>query len=148
MEGSIKFTEAKLEQAIIELLGEQGFTHVLGETLVRKNNEQVLITDDLRTYLASQYQADDITSSEIDSIIRQLATLPATDLYDSNKTFCHWLANGFLFKREDRNKKDLYIELIDTQHLPATHFDRALRNCNTPEDWIALQQSATQARSG
>ena len=29
MEGSIKFTEAKLEQAIIELLGEQGFTHVL-----------------------------------------------------------------------------------------------------------------------
>ena len=35
MEGSIKFTEAKLEQAIIELLGEQGFTHVLGETLVR-----------------------------------------------------------------------------------------------------------------
>lgn len=72
---SLKFTEAKLEQAIIELLGEQGFTHVLGETLVRKNNEQVLITDDLRTYLASQYQADDITSSEIDSIIRQLATL-------------------------------------------------------------------------
>ena len=115
---SLKFTEAKLEQAIIELLGEQGFTHVLGETLVRKNNEQVLITDDLRHYLASQYQADDITASEIDSIIRQLATLPATDLYDSNKTFCHWLSNGFLFKREDRNKKDLYIELIDTQHLP------------------------------
>ena len=116
---SLNFTEAKLEQAIIELLGEQGFTHVLGETLVRKNNEQVLISDDLRTYLASQYQADGITSSEIDSIIRQLATLPATDLYDSNKTFCHWLSNGFLFKREDRNKKDLYIELIDTKHLPA-----------------------------
>lgn len=114
---SLKFTEAKLEQAIIELLGEQSYPHVVGEQIVREDKEQVLLLDDLRTYLAKQYQADDITEGEIDQIIHQLNRLPASDLYESNKTFCDWLANGFLLKREDRSKKDLYIELIDTKHL-------------------------------
>ncbi|PTA50134.1 type I restriction endonuclease [Shewanella morhuae] len=119
------FDEAKLEQAIINLLGEhhtaQGQTvypHFIGSDIVRTDKSEVLILDDLRGYLASQYQADGITTGEIETIVRQLQTLPASDLYQSNKTFCHWLSNGFLFKREDRNKKDLYIELIDNQALP------------------------------
>ncbi|MUJ38036.1 type I restriction endonuclease subunit R [Aliivibrio fischeri] len=115
---SLKFTEAKLEQAIIELLGKQGYSHTIGCEVTRKDKEDVLILDDLRHYLAKQYQADGITESEIESIIRQFTTLPASDLYESNKTFCKWLSNGFLFKREDRSQKDLYIELIDTKHLP------------------------------
>ena len=114
---SLKFTEAKLEQAIIELLGEQGYPHVVGEQIVREDTEQVLLLDDLRTYLTKQYQAVDITEGEIDQIVHQLNRLPASDLYESNKTFCDWLANGFLLKREDRSKKDLYVELIDTKHL-------------------------------
>lgn len=114
---SLKFTEAKLEQAIIELLGEQGYPHVVGEQIAREDKEQVLILDDLRCYLAKQYRGDGITESEIDTIVRMISTLPASDLYHSNKTFCQWLTNGFLFKREDRSKKDLYIELIDTRHL-------------------------------
>ncbi|CAH6923658.1 Type I restriction-modification system, restriction subunit R [Vibrio chagasii] len=114
---SLKFTEAKLEQAIIELLGEQGYTHVVGEQVAREDKEQVLIVEDLQAYLTKQYQADDITEGEIDQIVHQLNRLPASDLYESNKTFCNWLANGFLLKREDRSKKDLYIELIDTKHL-------------------------------
>lgn len=31
----MKFTEAKLEQAIIELLGEQGYDYLAGEQLAR-----------------------------------------------------------------------------------------------------------------
>ncbi|MFA0141663.1 type I restriction endonuclease subunit R [Vibrio kanaloae] len=114
---SLKFTEGKLEQAIIELLGEQGYPHVVGEQIAREDKEQVLILDDLRRYLTKQYRGDGITESEIDTIVRMISTLPASDLYHSNKTFCQWLTNGFLFKREDRSKKDLYIELIDTRHL-------------------------------
>ncbi|MFD2179313.1 type I restriction endonuclease subunit R [Veronia pacifica] len=116
----LTFTEAKLERAIIELLGEQGHTYLPGHQVVRADNTEVLILDDLRRYLASQYKADGITASEIEQIIRELHTLPASDLYHSNKTFCHWLSNGFLFKREDRSQKDLYIELIDTRTLPAS----------------------------
>ncbi|MBD1565523.1 type I restriction endonuclease subunit R [Vibrio sp. S12_S33] len=119
---SLTFTEAKLEQAIIELLGEQGYPHFIGSDLGARgegkdDKTQVLILDDLRAFLAQQYQADDITDNEIDTIIRMLTSLPASDLYHSNKTFCQWLTNGFLLKREDRSKKDLYIELIDTKHL-------------------------------
>ena len=114
----MKFTEAKLEQAIIELLGEQGYNYLAGEKLTRADKTQVLIEADLRAYLASRYQPDGLTSAEISRIIRQLATLSANDLYDSNKTFSNWLANGFLLKRDDRNQKDLYIELIDTRYLP------------------------------
>ncbi|MBP6122803.1 MULTISPECIES: type I restriction endonuclease subunit R [Providencia] len=120
------FTEAKLEQAIIELLGQHAnnagqtcYPHYVGNTIPRKDNSEVLIVDDLRQYLARQYQADGITDGEINSILHQLQALPASDLYQSNKTFCHWLSNGFLLKREDRKQKDLYIELIDSQTLPS-----------------------------
>ncbi|WP_157847571.1 hypothetical protein [Pseudoalteromonas fuliginea] len=43
----MKFTEAKLEQAVVELLGEQGYPHLLGGELSRSNSD-VLIKEDLR----------------------------------------------------------------------------------------------------
>ena len=100
-----KFTEAKLEHAIIQLLGEQGYPHVLGDTLSNgaegsRGPTEVLIKGDLRAYLNKQYRSDGITDSEIERVIRQLELLSASDLYDSNKTFCKWLSDGFLLKRE------------------------------------------------
>jgi len=119
----MKFTEAQLEAAIIELLSEQGFPYVPGGDISR-DNDQVLIKDDLRQYLFTQYAGDNITNSEIDSIIRQLEVLPASDLYESNKTFCKWLSDGFLFKREakagESSQKDLYIQLIDYDNVKAS----------------------------
>ena len=50
----MKFTEARLEQAIIDLLGKQGYPHVSGETISREPGE-VLIEEDLRNFLAGQY---------------------------------------------------------------------------------------------
>ncbi len=133
---SLFFSEAKLEQAIIELLQDQGYQHLMGDNVPRSSPDQVIIEDDLRHYLASRYQPDGITEEEIQRLIKQFTTLPASDLYESNKTFCRWLANGFLFKRDDRQQKDLYIELLDTRHLPA-----ALRQIFDAED-VPLQQAA------
>lgn len=107
-----KFTEAQLEAAIIELLELQGFPFLPGSEISRDNSE-VLIVDDLRAFLATKYLADNITASEVESIIRQIQTLPASDLYESNKTFCKWLADGFLLKREDHSQKDIHIQLVD-----------------------------------
>ncbi|EGQ8475484.1 type I restriction endonuclease subunit R [Vibrio cholerae] len=119
------FTEAKLEQAIISLLGEhhttsgqQVYPHYVGSDVPRANEAEVLILDDLRGYLNAQYKADGITSGEIETILRQVQTLPASDLYQSNKTFCHWLGNGFHFKRADHTQKDLHIQLLDIEALP------------------------------
>ncbi len=120
-----KFTEAKLEDAIIRLLGEQGFPHIIGTEIDRgpRANEEVLVKDDLRAFLESQYADEDITDSEIETVIRELEAFSALDLYESNKQIMKLLADGFQLKREPvanqsqgqkhESKKDLYIYLID-----------------------------------
>ena len=108
----MKFTEASLETAIINLLEQQDFPHVLGCTLARDPSD-VLIKEDLRQFLQNQYGYDGITVSEIESILRMLDSKPASDLYDSNKSIMKMVSDGFLLKREDSNKKDLFIHLID-----------------------------------
>lgn len=51
----MKFTEAQLEQAFIDLLGNEGIQHHLGQT-IQRSPEEVLIKDDLKTFLLQQYQ--------------------------------------------------------------------------------------------
>lgn len=108
----MKFTEAKLEQAFIDLLGDKGYTHALGGT-IHRSLEEVIIIEDLKNFLATQYQDQQITPNEIDQIVRELQVLPASDLYESNKTFMSKLSNGLQLKREDPSKKDLWVYLID-----------------------------------
>ncbi len=108
----MKFTEEKLEKAFTELLGQEGFPHHLGITITRKPDE-VLIEEDLQNFLLSQYAGQGITVNEIKSIILQLKSLSASDLYESNKTFLKMLSDGFILKREDRNQKDIYIQFIN-----------------------------------
>jgi type I restriction enzyme, R subunit len=108
----MKFTEEKLEKAFTELLGQEGFPHHSGITIARKADE-VLIEDDLRGFLLEKYAQENITRNEVNSIILQLKSLPASDLYESNKTFLRMLSDGFILKREDRDQKDIYIQLID-----------------------------------
>jgi type I restriction enzyme R subunit len=78
----VKFTEAQLESAIIELLGAEGYPHVLGEEIERQPQE-VLIKSDLRAYLTKRYAAEQITLQEIESVIKQLEAYSSADLYDS-----------------------------------------------------------------
>jgi type I restriction enzyme R subunit len=112
-----KFTEEKLEQAIIALLEEQGYPYHRGDTLTRKPTE-VLLREDLRAFLATRYAADGITEGEMESIIRQIDGHSAADLYESNRAIHKLVADGLLLKREDRSQKDLYIQLIDYAGLP------------------------------
>jgi len=108
----MKFTEAKLEEAFIELLGNENFPHYLGNTIVR-NPDEVLIEDDLIAFLLNQYKKESLTIIEAKSIVLQLKTLSSSDLYETNKTIMQWLADGFTFKREDPNNKDIWVYLID-----------------------------------
>jgi type I restriction enzyme R subunit len=108
----MKFTEEKLERAFTELLGQEGFPHHSGITITRKPDE-VLIEEDLQNFLLTQYASHGITITEVKSIILQLKSLPASDLYESNKIFLKMLSDGFILKREDRSQKDIYIQLIN-----------------------------------
>ena len=105
------FNEHALELSIIELLQNKGYIHQTGSELLREKSE-VLIADDLKEYLHTRYASDELTESEIDSIILSLRTVGGT-LYEANKTIMSMIIDGFVFNREDRNKKDIFIELIN-----------------------------------
>lgn len=98
----MKFTEEKLEQVFIELLGQQEIPHVHGST-IQRNPDEVLIEDDLKTFLLSKCENEQLTQNEAEQIIRQLKSYAASDLYESNKTIMKLLSDEFILKREDRN---------------------------------------------
>ena len=107
----MSFNERALEQSIIELLQNKGYIHQTGSELLHEKSE-VLIVDDLKEYLRTRYASDELTESEIDSIILSLRTVGGT-LYEANKTVMSMIIDGFVFNREDRDKKDIFIELIN-----------------------------------
>lgn len=107
------FTEEKLENAIMDMLQERGYEHVLGENVKREDDSDVIITSDLHDYLAKKYSVNGITESEISEIIHDLRSLSATDLYASNKTFLKWITNGYKVVRKERNKTDFIARFID-----------------------------------
>ena len=105
------FNEHALELSIIDLLQNKGYIHQSGSELLREKSE-VLIVDDLKEYLRTRYASVELTESELDSIILSLRTAGGT-LYESNKTVMSMIIDGFVFNREDRDKKDIFIELLN-----------------------------------
>jgi len=107
----MKYTESQLEAAFIALLQTEGYLYSQGNTLTRTSTQEVLLRDDLRWFLLSRYA--DLEEIEVESIINELAYQSASNLYDSNKYICKLLSDGFIFKRNDPQKKDLHIRYID-----------------------------------
>ena len=108
----MKFTESSLELAIIELFQNEGYPHIDGST-IHKELSDVLIREDLVSYLLTRYRDEEITVSEVHGIIRKLELYPSSSLYDSNKAILKLISDGFIFKRDNRTKKDIFIQLID-----------------------------------
>src|SRR5690606_17537712 len=50
---------------------------------------------------------------ELESITNELAFQSTSNLYESNKYICKLLADGFIFKRNNPQKKDLHIRYIN-----------------------------------
>ena len=127
------FTEAQLEKVFADLLTKEGYPHILGGTLTRKEDE-VLIEEDFRQFLKRKYAEEGISDNEIRSILMQLKSLSASDLYESNKTIMRMLSDGFILKREDRMQKDIYIQLIDYNGLPQHRVSDNLENVWTEDE--------------
>ena len=106
------FSEAVLEQAIIDKFKAEGYDYVSGDNLHRELTD-VLIEEDLSAFLAAKYTPQDITQSEIDSIIRNLRYAAATPVYSANRAMFTKMVEGETFVREDRSAKDFHLRLID-----------------------------------
>ena len=105
------FNEHALEMSIMELFTEEGYAYVSGDKIHRERTE-VLLKEDLKQYLYNRYAQDGITPSEVDSIVLMLKSVSGT-IYEANKAVYKMICDGFIFNREDRSQKDLYIELVD-----------------------------------
>ncbi len=133
-----KYDEASLEDSFVGLLQEQGYDYLTGNEVRdqygvqqpevkygHKVSGEVLIRQDLEDFLHKQYKADNITSQEIERIIRDLENLPASDLYETNKTIHHYISAGENFKRDDFKEKDIHVQLIDYEN-PANNTFRVV----------------------
>lgn len=116
----MKYTEAQLEQAFISLLETEGYHYINGKELIRKSKQDVLLKDDLRSFLLTRYP--DLEEMELESIINEIAFQSASNFYESNKYICKLLADGLIFKRNDPSKKDLHIRYIDIENIRNNNF--------------------------
>lgn len=107
-----KFTEDELERAIITLFEQQGYTYVHGDSIHRKF-EDILLLDDLRTFISGRYASDNLSGNEMQKIINRINLIPSAPLYTGNReTF--WLVNeGFDLVRDDASDVALHIDFID-----------------------------------
>lgn len=104
--------EAQLELSVMELFQQEGYEYLSGDSILREKSD-VLLKDDIRSYLMLKYAADGITSNEIETIILGLVRASYEPLYDANKDMLTKVIDGFVLRREDKTKKDLFIRLID-----------------------------------
>lgn len=110
-----QFTEAQLEAAIIELFQQQGYIYVHGEKIHRQY-EDILLEDDLRSFLQDRYAHEGLSETETQKIINQLTLIPASPFYEGNRA-AFWLVNeGFDLQRDDLSKVALHIDYIDFEH--------------------------------
>lgn len=106
------FNEHTLEMAIMDLFRQEGYTYTNCEQ-IHKERSDVLLRDDLRTFMRSRYAADGITSVEVESILARLTANVGGSLYENNAHTYRLITEGFAIKREDTSQADLFIEPID-----------------------------------
>lgn len=114
-----KFDEEQLEEAIINLFVEQSYTHLRGEDIHRKY-EDVLIEEDLTSFLHSQYP--DLTQAETETIINRIKFVPTSPLYTANRQAFFLINEGFDLVRENQSEIPLHIEFIDFENIENNYF--------------------------
>jgi type I restriction enzyme R subunit len=109
------FDEAKLEQVIIELFTQEGYQYTKGSDIDRKTSD-IILKDDFLTYFNKKYAS--LTNKEIDSIYNRLNDVSVSPLYEAVKKEYELISDkSFYIDREDTSLPQLFIELIDFDHI-------------------------------
>ena len=107
-----KFTEAELEEAIIDLFRQENYAYVNGESIHRQY-EDILLTDDLRAYLSDRYRSAGLSDAEMKKIINKLSLINSTPLYLGSREAFRLVNEGFDLARDDITKVALHIDYIN-----------------------------------
>lgn len=106
------FNEAQLEQAFVKLFKAEGYDYMHGENISRDTRD-VILNDDLRTFLREQHKAQGITDDEINRAIAKIETSEGGGVYAENVEALRLIQRGFSLRRTDPKLPDLYINLIN-----------------------------------
>lgn len=109
--GKMSFNESSLEIAIKNLLEKKGYPHYSGKHNFQ--NHELLIFEDFSNFLINKYGGYSLESEEISFLFNQFDKLSSVDLYSSNRFVLGLVSNGFLLKRKNKDKKDIYLNFID-----------------------------------
>lgn len=106
------FDESVLESAIIVLLKTQNYHYQHG-SFIHKEITEVLLFDDLSSFISRKYQDIFLEEDELKEILYRVERIKRKPIYEANKEFFTYLTEGFHLKRRDKEKKDVWIDLID-----------------------------------
>lgn len=107
-----QFVEDDLEKAIIELFENQGYTYVKGDWIHRLPSD-ILLLDDFREYISARYGNENLSDTEIQTIINKLNLINSTPLYQGNREAFRLINDGFVLVRDDLSKVALHIDYIN-----------------------------------
>ncbi len=110
-----RFTEAQLEEAIIELFKEEGYEYVNGEEIHRPY-EQILLENDLKQYLLNRYGDKSITIEELNEIIGRIDFISPSPLYEGSRETYRLINEGFTLERVNSDAEKFYVDYIDFEH--------------------------------
>ena len=83
---------------------------------IHRQFEDILLEDDLRSFISSQYGTAGLTDVETQKIVNKLSLIPATPIYESNREAFRLVNEGFDLVRDDLSQVALHVEYIDYEH--------------------------------
>lgn len=104
-----KYYESDYEEALIQLLEDQGWQYTYGGELHRSNRE-VLLTDDLKAYLQSRYT--ELTSDDTEEIINHLRHTGGQTHFEQLRNTYYLVRDGYRYTRH-ADGKIFDIEYLD-----------------------------------
>lgn len=107
-----KFYESDYEEALIDLLEQQGWTYTYGGNIAR-NNREVLLSDDLGTYLKKRYT--ELTDSDIEEITNHLRFTSGQTHFELLRNTFHLIRDGYRYTRST-DGKIFDIEYMDFEY--------------------------------
>ena len=128
-----EFDEDELEHAIIQLFEQEGYSYVYGYDIHRKL-EDIILIDDLRTFICNKYSNANLTTTEINTIISKVINVGSSaSLYAKNKEAYYLITEGFDFVREDSNEglnqAELHVFMV-LQELEKVHWPNIFLVCS------------------
>lgn len=119
-----KLYESEFEEAFIQLLCEAGWRHTVGEECHRKLTD-VLLEEDLRSFLVAQYAARGLTANDYDTIAAKVRNISGDTYYRSMVNAVCQTRDGFDFTPSLAGASAFHLDLMDFEH-PERNIFRAV----------------------